>query len=82
MDAAKTHPTGVWHSAALSFDGRTMRHYVDGREELAQELRFRPLGEGRTSIGMRLNRVFWFKGAIRTIRFTARALQPGDLLRP
>jgi hypothetical protein len=82
VDAAKVHPAGVWHSAALSYDGRTMRHYVDGREELSRELKFRPLGPGRTSIGMRLNRVHWFKGAVRTVRFTPRALPPPELLRP
>ena len=82
VDAGKTHPTGVWHSAALSYDGRTMRHYVDGREELARELKFRPLTAGRTSIGMRLNRIHWFKGAVRIVRFTPRALPPSELLRP
>jgi hypothetical protein len=29
---------------------------------------FTPLNGGRTSIGMRLNRVFWFKGIIHTVR--------------
>lgn len=82
VDAAKVHPAGAWTSAALSYDGRTMRHYVNGREELSCELKFRPLGPGRTSIGMRLNRVFWFKGAVRTIRFTPRALASRELLLP
>jgi hypothetical protein len=82
IDARKAHPTGEWYSAALSYDGRTMRHYINGLEELAGELKFRPLKPGRTSIGMRLNRVFWFKGSIRTVRFTPRALPPPDLLRP
>jgi hypothetical protein len=82
IDPKNAHPTGAWYSAALSFDGKTMRHYVNGREELAGSLTFRPLKPGRTSIGMRLNRVFWFKGAIRTIRFTPRALPASELLRP
>ncbi len=80
VDPQKTHPAGAWTAAALSYDGRTMRHYVNGREELARELAFRPLGPGRTSIGMRLNRVHWFKGAIRSVRFTPRALAPEELL--
>jgi hypothetical protein len=82
IDPQKSHPTGAWYTAALSYDGRTMRHYVNGREELSRELKFRPLTQGRTSLGMRLNRVFWFKGAIRTVRFTPRALPAADLLRP
>ena len=82
IDPNRVHPTDAWHSAALTYDGRTMRHYVNGHEELSGELKFRPLVQGRTSIGMRMNRVFWFKGAIRTIRFTPRALRPPALLAP
>ena len=82
IDAERLHPTGTWYAAALSYDGRTMRHFVDGREEMARELKFRPLGLGRTSIGMRLNRIHWFKGAVQTVRFTPRALKPSELLRP
>jgi hypothetical protein len=40
----------------------------------------RPLAAGRTSIGVRLNRVFWFKGAISKARFTARALAPAEFM--
>jgi hypothetical protein len=82
IDPRKAHPTGSWYTAALTYDGRTMRHYVNGREELSRDLKFRPLTQGKTSIGMRINRVFWFKGAIRTVRFTPRGLPPADLLRP
>jgi hypothetical protein len=82
IDPQKSHPTAAWYSAALSFDGRTMRAFVNGREELSGPLTFRPLKAGRTSIGMRINRVFWFKGAVRTVRFTPRALPAADLLRP
>jgi len=81
-DSSKLHPTGAWTAAALTFDGRTMRHFVDGREELSGELKFRPLKPGRTAIGMRINRVWWFKGAIRLVRFTPRALPSAELLRP
>jgi hypothetical protein len=35
---------------------------------------------GRTSIGVRQNRVSWFKGAIAEVRFTPAAL-PADQLR-
>lgn len=82
VDPGKLHPCGTWVAAALTYDGRTMRHYVDGREELSGELKFRPLEKGRTAIGMRINRVHWFKGTIRLVRFTPRALPPAELLRP
>ena len=29
---------------------------------------------GQTSLGVRLNRVFWFKGDVREVRFTPAAL--------
>ena len=73
IDRGAAHSTGRWHVVALTFDGKTMAHYVDGAREAAGEVAFRPLGPGRTSIGVRLNRVSWFKGRIRQVRFTPRA---------
>jgi len=77
-----THPVGEWYQAALVFDGSDMRHYVNGVKELSSEIGFSPLQEGRTSIGVRINQVYWFKGAIRTIRFVSRPLQPNEFLKP
>lgn len=68
LDRSKTHPAGRWHVATLTYDGRTMAHYVDGVRELSGEVAFEPLGAGRTSIGMRQNRVSWFKGEVHAIR--------------
>jgi hypothetical protein len=81
IDRAVRHPAGRWHAAALSFDGKTMTHYVDGVRELSGDVAFKPLGPGRTSIGVRLNKRSWFKGRIRTIRITAAALPPANLLK-
>jgi acetyl esterase/lipase len=47
-----------------------MSHYVDGRREASGPVAFKALGPGRTSIGVRQNRVSWFKGRIREVRFT------------
>lgn len=73
LDRTLSHPSDVWHTATLSYDGRTMAHFVDGVRELAGEVAFTPLGPGRTSIGMRQNRVSWFKGQIRSVRITPSA---------
>ncbi|MHB9028523.1 MAG: LamG-like jellyroll fold domain-containing protein [Candidatus Latescibacterota bacterium] len=75
------HPLGRWHHVALIYDGALMRHYVDGKEELSGPLRIEPLVNGRTSIGMRLNYVSWFKGAVRKARFTPRALRPEEFMK-
>lgn len=79
IDRAARHRAAAWHAVALTYDGATMAHYVDGRREGAGAVVFGPLGAGRTSIGVRQNRVSWFKGRIRTIRFTPAAL-PADSL--
>ncbi len=75
------HPVGEWYHAALVFDGREMRHYLNGVQELAHEIAFTPLRAGKTSIGVRMNRVSWFKGAIRMIRFTDGVLEPEAFLK-
>lgn len=74
------HKAGEWYHVALVFDGTTMRHFVDGKEELSGALVIQPLGSGSTSIGVRMNRVFWFKGAVRKARFTLRALSPSEFM--
>lgn len=74
------HPVGRWYHVALVYDGATMRHYVDGQEELSGPLVIAPLGKGSASIGVRMNRVYWFKGAIRTVRSTPRALSPKEFM--
>jgi Concanavalin A-like lectin/glucanases superfamily len=74
------HPLGPWYHVALVYDGMTMRHYVDGKEELSGALTIEPLTAGSTSMGVRMNRVFWFKGAIRKARFTPRALSPKEFM--
>jgi lysophospholipase L1-like esterase len=74
------HKAGEWYHVALVFDGNTMRHFVNGQEELSGPLTIQPLGRGSTSIGVRMNRVFWFKGAVREARFTPRALAPREFM--
>jgi len=72
------HPLGEWYHAALVVGGGEMRHYVDGVIELSRAIEFSPQGPGRTSIGVRINEVSWFKGAIRAAHFTPRALEPEE----
>jgi hypothetical protein len=40
-----------------------------------------PQKAGQTSIGVRFNKVNYFKGAVRTARMTPHALQPAEFLR-
>jgi hypothetical protein len=81
-DAGKSHSTDAWHTLALVFDGKRMLQYVDGVQELSGSVVYGGMGKGKTSIGMRINKVHWFKGAIREIRITPRALPASELLKP
>ena len=82
LDRSNAHPSGRWHSAALTYDGSTMSHYVDGVRELSGEIAFPPTGAGRISLGVRQNRVSWFKGRIHSVRITPEALPAEQLQRP
>jgi len=74
------HDLDAWQHAAIVVDGATMRHYVNGELELSEPLAYSPQADGKTSLGVRLNRVHWFKGAIRTARFTPGVLSPDQFL--
>jgi len=82
VEPVNIHTLGQWYSAALVYDGQEMRHYVNGVKELSEKPAFSPLADGKTSLGVRLNRVYWFKGAVRQVRFTKKALEPAELLKP
>ena len=81
LDRSKRHPAGRWYWVALVYDGRTMSHYVNGILELEGEVPFGPMTAGRTSVGVRQNRVSWFKGCIDQARFTPAALPAASLQR-
>jgi hypothetical protein len=76
------HAIGPWYHAAIVVDGKSMRHYVNGEEELKADLDYQPLGDGKTSLGVRMNKVFWYQGAIRKVRITPGLLSPKEFLKP
>ncbi len=80
IDKARTHRAGQWYVAALTYDGQTLTSYVNGVQQLSGAVAFSPLGEGQTSIGVRQNRISWFKGRIRLVRISPDALPPDRLL--
>jgi hypothetical protein len=81
LDREKLHSLGVWHHAAAVYDGREYRNYVDGVLQGAAEVRLAPQGAGRTSVGTRINRRDYFKGAVLEARMTNRALSPAEFLK-
>jgi hypothetical protein len=81
IDPALKHPTNRWHWVALRFDGKRMTSFVNGVQELERDATFGPMVEGRLSLGVRQNKVHWFKGAIREVRWHTRALPAAELQR-
>jgi hypothetical protein len=79
IDRARLHPAGRWYWVALRYDGRRMASFVNGAAELEGEVAVAPLAAGRTSLGVRLNQISWFKGAIREVRFHPTAPAPDQL---
>jgi hypothetical protein len=77
----KTHPLGPWYAVAQTYDGKTYRSYVNGVLQGEAEVPFTPHGRGHMMVGVRMNHVNWFKGAIAEARFTPRALKPDELLK-
>ena len=80
LDRTLLHSTGAWHHAAAVYDGREFRNYVDGNLEGAAAVHLTPQGAGHTSIGTRINKRDYFKGAVRLARMTRRALEPAEFL--
>ncbi|MBN2410211.1 T9SS type A sorting domain-containing protein [candidate division KSB1 bacterium] len=74
------HPVGEWYHAALVYENRLMIHYVNGIEELSGEVDYLPITGAYTSLGTRMNKRSWFKGAIRTLKVTHKALSPDEFL--
>jgi hypothetical protein len=81
MNRDSLHPLGAWYHVAAVYDGREFRNYVNGALEGGAEVRFLPQKEGRSSVGVRINLVDYFKGAIHLARFTRHALRPSEFLR-
>jgi hypothetical protein len=81
LDRTKLHTLGVWHAAAAVYDGHEFRNYVDGILQGSGPLHLTPQGTGHTSIGTRINRVNYFRGAVLEARMTRHALAPSEFLK-
>ena len=70
----QTFPVGRWYAVQQTFDGKIYRSFVNGVLQAEAELDYKPQGPGRTAIGMRVNKITPFKGAVLNARFSPRAL--------
>lgn len=76
VDKEKLHPVDKWHHVAFIIDNGYLTSYVNGIKELTDKTVLTPIQSGRTSIGMRQNKISWFKGNIYNIKITHAALAP------
>lgn len=76
MNKSSLHPLGAWYHVAAVYDGKVFTNYVNGAKDGEAEVALSPQGPGRSSMGVRINHVYYFKGAIHSARFTRRALPP------
>jgi hypothetical protein len=80
MIPEKLHPYGSWYHVAQVYDGTMLKSYVNGELQGEAAIAFKPQGEGGAAIGMRMNKVTPFKGAVAKARFTPKALPPSEFL--
>lgn len=82
LDMKRLHPCGGWHWAALTYENGHMSSFVDGEPELSGSVAFGAMvPSAHMAVGVRLNRVYWFKGSISEIRFAPTALAGPQLAR-
>ena len=72
-----------WHHLAMSYDGRVLRLYVNGRERSSQAVgKPRTRGRGGLAIGRRQDNAsdgYHFRGNIDEVRLYSRALSPEEV---
>jgi hypothetical protein len=74
------HPLGKWYRVTAAYDGKIFSNYVDGELQGSGELQLAPQLPGRSSIGTRINKTFYFKGAVLMARMTPRTLPTDQFL--
>jgi Concanavalin A-like lectin/glucanases superfamily len=82
IDHQLLHPLNVWYHVAMVYDGKEFRSYINRVLEGKSAAELSPIGPGHTSVGVRINKVYYFKGSVREARFTRRALAPEEFLKP
>lgn len=80
IDENLLHPLDDWYHVAFVITADKLATYVNGKLELQQSYTFEPINNGSTSIGVRLNKDSWFKGAIYKIKITPKELNPNSFI--
>lgn len=81
IDENLTHPLAQWYHVALVVSPEILQTYVNGTLELEEPYAFKGIQNRRSSIGVRLNKISWFKGMIHRIRITPGQLDPTEFIK-
>jgi len=79
-DAAHLHPLDQWYAVATTWDGTTLRAYVNGQLQGEVTATLNPLGPGTTSVGTRIDKRDYFTGDVFSARFTPKVLAAQDFM--
>ncbi|WP_269225785.1 LamG-like jellyroll fold domain-containing protein [Flavobacterium eburneipallidum] len=81
LDYSLVHSLNNWVHVALTYKNGVMTNYVNGVQELIGSVAYQVVNSGQTSIGVRMNQVAWFKGAIHSVKITHAALNPANFIK-
>jgi Concanavalin A-like lectin/glucanases superfamily len=74
LNCKALHPLGKWYRVTAVYDGNELRNYVGDELQGSGDLKLVPQLAGHSSVGVRINKVYWFKGAVLMARMTKKAL--------
>jgi hypothetical protein len=81
LNCEKKYPFGKWYRVTTVYDGKSLKNYVGDELQGEGEVHLIPQRPGHFSVGVRINLVDWYKGAIYSTRFTRSALGVGEFMK-
>ena len=81
LNCEKLHPFGPWYRVTAVYDGKTLKNYVGDELQGEGEVRLVPQRPGRSSMGVRINMLYYYKGGMYAARFTRSALGVQDFMK-
>jgi Concanavalin A-like lectin/glucanases superfamily len=81
LNCKDLHPLGRWYRVTAVYDGKELRNYVGNDLQGEGPFHLTPQMQGHSSIGTRIDKRDYFKGAVLMARMTPRALPPSEFLK-
>jgi len=80
-DSAHLHPLDRWYVVTATYDGKTLRGYIDGELQGEIGVTLAALPPGTTSVGTRIDKRDFFTGDVYSARFINSVLPPTGFLK-